>query len=101
MEKGLQAPKPRESYSEMTHQENSLSEPLLLDQEGQTRAIKPSLFPFQKYIPWILHIILLTISLSMLIASRMNVDRVRDDGHDLYCVCMSWKQGLLSKDRLT
>ena len=101
MEKGLQAPNARESYNDMIHQEASLSDPLLIDHEGQTQAIKTSSSPFRKYIPWILHLLLFTISLLMLFASRMNVDKVRDEGHDLYCVCMSWKQGLLSKDRLT
>ena len=101
MQRGLQAPNARESYNDMIYQEEPPSEPLLLDQEGQTRAIKLSPSPFRKYIPWILHLLLFTISLLMLFASRMNIDKVRDEGHDLYCVCMSWKQGLLSKDRLT
>ena len=101
MEKGLQAPNAGNSFNDLIHQEASLSEPLLHDQEGQIRAVKTSSSTFRRYIPWILHLLLFTISLLMLIASRMNVDKVRDDGHDLYCVCISWKQGLLSKDRLT
>lgn len=101
MEKGRQGPSARVTYNDTIHQDASLSDPLLIDHEGQTQAIKTSSSPFRKYIPWILHLLLFTISLLMFIASRMNVDKVRDDGHDLYCVCLSWKQGLLSKDRLT